>query len=150
MTDKAVVVPTAATHKFAVILNKTIDPGVVLNACGHMSACIAGRATDEQRACMGFVDYLDADNNPHPVSALSLIVLSAKNGNQIRTARSQAIDAKLLYVDFTSSMVTDTYVEQMVRTAQIPEAGLEYWGLALFGLKTEVDPITKKFSLWRG
>lgn len=44
---------------------------------------------------MSFVDYLDADGNVHPVSALSLMVLSARNFNQIRTARLEAIRAGL-------------------------------------------------------
>ena len=37
---------------------------------------------------MSFVDYTDADGNAHPVSALSLVVLSANNANQLRTARA--------------------------------------------------------------
>jgi hypothetical protein len=62
---------------------------------------------------MSFVDYLDADGNVHPVSALSLVVLSARNSNQIRTVRLEAIRAGLPYADFTESMTKDTFVEQI-------------------------------------
>ncbi len=138
-----------STHKFVVVLKKGLDSGVALNAASHMTACLVARANETDRTQMQFVDYCDGDNNTHPVSALSLIVLSAKNSNQIRTARGAAIDADVAYVDFTESMTGDTYVEQMERTAQLAEEQLDYWGLCLFGPKESLDPITKKFSIWR-
>jgi hypothetical protein len=98
---------------------------------------------------MSFVDYLDADGNVHPVSALSLVVLSARNSNQIRTVRLEAIRAGLPYADFTESMTKDTFVEQMNRTRALREADIDYWGICIFGLKEMIDPITRKFSLWR-
>ena len=79
---------------------------------------------------MSFVDYTDADGNAHPVSALSLVVLSAKNSSQLRTARLDAIRAGLSHVDFTETMTQDTFVEQMARTQATREADLDYWGLA--------------------
>jgi hypothetical protein len=83
------------------------------------------------------------------VSALSLIVLSAKNANQIRTARQAAIAMGIFCVDFTESMTKDTYIEQMERTSKLNDDELDYWGLASFGKKEELEPITRKFSLWR-
>jgi hypothetical protein len=98
---------------------------------------------------MSFVEYLDADGNVHPVSALPLVVLSAKNSNQIRTAGLAAIRTCLPYADFTETMTRDTFVEQMDRTRVTREQDLDYWGLCMFGLKDVLDPITRKFSLWR-
>jgi hypothetical protein len=147
MTDP---VAGQTTHKFVVVLNKAIEPGIALNACAHMAACLVAQASEDDRKYMTFVDYRDADGNVHPVSALSLVVLSAKNSNQIRTARFSALDQDILCVDFTESMTKDTYVEQMERTKGMSEQDLEYWGLCLFGRKEELDPITRKFSLWRG
>ncbi len=46
-------------------------------------------------------------------------------------------------------MTGDTYVEQMERTGRLAEEELDYWGLALFGPKEVLDPVTRKFSLWR-
>ncbi len=60
-----------------------------------------------------------------------------------------AAEAGVLHMDFTESMTRDTYVEQLERTRATSEADLQYWGLALFGPKTVIDPITKRFSLWR-
>ena len=138
-----------ATHKFAIVLNKKIEPGVALNACAHMTATLVARADNETRNHMSFVDYHDADGNVHPVSALSLVVLSAKNSNQVQTTRLEAIRAGLPYADFTESMTKDTFVEQMDRTRALREEDLDYWGVCIFGLKEAVDPITRKFSLWR-
>ena len=140
---------SAVTHKFVVVLNKKIDSGVALNACAHMAACLTSRADEDLRKEMAFVDYQDADGNIHPVSALSLIVLSAKNSNQIRTARMEAVHQGIFCVDFAESMTKDTYLEQMERTSKLKEEELDYWGLALFGRKEALDPITRKFSLWR-
>jgi len=98
---------------------------------------------------MSFVDYVDADDNVHPVSALSLVVLSAKNSSQVRAARTAAIEAGLPYADFTETMTKDTFAEQMDRTRVTREGDLDYWGLCMFGPKEILDPITRKFSLWR-
>jgi len=108
--------PGPATHKFAVVLNKKIPPAAALNACAHMTATLVARADDETRRHMSFVDYTDADGNAHPVSALSLVVLSARNSSQLRTARLEAIRAGLSHADFTETMTQDTFVEQMART----------------------------------
>ena len=81
--------PERATHKFAIVLNRKIESGPALNACAHMTATLAAaRADSETTKHMSFIDYLDADGNAHPVSALSLVVLSARNSSQIRTART--------------------------------------------------------------
>jgi hypothetical protein len=76
-------------------------------------------------------------------------VLSAKNSSQLRAARLDAIRAGLAHADFTATMTQDTFVEQMDRTQATREEDLDYWGLCVFGLKQAVDPITRKYSLWR-
>lgn len=140
--------PTATNHKFCVVLNKKLESGVALNAASHMAACLVGRVDEATRKEMLFVDYLDADENVHPVSGLSLVVLKAKNSNQIRDARAKALEAGIPFVDFTESMTQGSYVEQMERTHALKETELEYWGLCIFGRKTALDAITGKFSLW--
>jgi hypothetical protein len=76
-----------------------------------MTATLVARADDETRRHMSFVDYADADGNAHPVSALSLVVLSARNSSQLRTARLDAIRAGLSHADFTETMTQDTFAE---------------------------------------
>src|SRR5215831_966601 len=78
-------------------LTRKSNPGLALNACAHMTATLVARADIETRNHISFVDYHDPDGNVHPVSALSLVVLSAKNSNQVRTARFEAVRASLPY-----------------------------------------------------
>ena len=137
------------TDKFIVLLNKKIEPGVAINAAAHMAACLAARANDSERERMMFTDYIDADANKHPTSALSLIVLKADNSNKIRQAKQAAKEKGILSIDFLESMTGQTYVEQMERTSQLKENDLEYYGLCLFGNKAEIDTITGKFSMWK-
>jgi hypothetical protein len=132
-----------------VLLNKKLEPGVVLNATAHMVAALMDKAGPSERENMKFLDYADADGQAHPVSGLSLIVLRADNSNKIRTARQRAIEEGILHVDFTESMTGNTYREQMARTGSLAESELNYYGLCLFGIKDKIDPITSRFSLWR-
>lgn len=140
--------PENTTHKFAVILSKKIEPGRALNAASHMIAALVANASPDMRNQMLFLNYEDANGGLHPTSGLSLVVLKADNSNKIRTARAAVIEAHLPFTDFLESMTQDSYVEQMARTKTLTEEALEYWGLAVFGPKEAIDPITRKFSLW--
>jgi len=137
------------THKIVVVLNKKIEVPRLINACAHMTACLTSIVSEEDRKNMMFVEYSDADGGKHPISALSLVVLKAKNSNQIRKVRNEAIGMQLPFVDFTETMTQATYVEQMERTKETKETDLDYWGIALLGKKNILDSITGKLSLWR-
>ena len=113
-------------YKFVVAVNKKIDAAKAMNAIGHMVAALVARAPADLVEKMSVVDYKDRMNRSHPVSGLSLVVLSAKNGNQLKNARSAAIQAGLAVTDFLESMTGDTYVEQMERTAQLSDDDLAY------------------------
>ena len=63
--------------------------------------------------------------------------------------RPPAAWARAATLDFTQSMTGDTFVEQMDRTRALREENLDYWGVAIFGLKEVIDSITRKFSFWR-
>lgn len=138
------------THKFVAILNKKVEPGKIMNALAHMTAGLVGCATPEKIKEMGFVDYIDRDGNNHKsLSKNSFVILSADNSNQIRTALNQTKNLGLHFVDFTSTMQTGTYLEQIETTKNTPEAELEYYGIVIFGEIAKVNEVTKKFSLWR-
>lgn len=136
-------------YKFAIVLNRKVEPARLLNACAHLAAAITNEAGDQVRGRMGFIDYVDKDGAKHPVSKNSLIILAANNSSQLSLARGKAIEAGLLTVDFVESMTGGAYVEQLERTALLRESELEYWGVAVFGEKGAVEAVTKKFSLWR-
>lgn len=138
------------THKFVAVLNKKIEPGKALNALGHMAAGLGGKVSDETKVEMKFDDYIDKDDGVHPsISDNPFIVLRAKNSNKIRNLRQQLIEKEIPFTDFTDTMTVGTYVEQHERTKNTPEEELEYFGICFFGPKSELDPLTTKFSLWQ-
>jgi hypothetical protein len=137
------------THKFVAVLNKKAPVGNLMNALGHITAGLAVSYPD--KAAMRFDDYADADGNAHPnISDNPFIVLQADNSNKIRTFRQALTEANIPFVDFTSTMVEGTYVEQQERTQATPEAELEYWGIVTFAEAEKLAALTKKSSLWRG
>lgn len=79
---------------------------------------------------------------------MSLIVLRGTSGN-MRNRRAKAQRRSIPCVDFTSSMTGDTFKEQLERTSQTAEPDLEYYCCVLFGRIEELNPLTKKYSLYR-
>ncbi len=137
------------THKFAAVLNKKADIGKVLNALAHMSLGLAASASAEEQTEMGFIEYIDKDGGVHPhLSKNSYVILRAENANQIRTARSLAMQKKVHFVAFTEQMQNGTYEEQIADIRQTSENEFEYIGLCLFGPIADVSEITRKFQLW--
>ena len=133
--------------KFVAVLNKKVALPTLLNALGHMAAGLA--SSPEQREQMEFLCYEDADAGIHPnISKFPFIILSAKNGNQLRTFRQQLLELELPYTDFTGSMLGSSAQDQLEKTAACPEAELEYFGVCTFGSADQLDLLTKKFSLF--
>lgn len=140
-------IPT--THKFIAVLNKKIPSGKVMNALAHATAGLAGAYSDTAK--MRFDHYIDKDGSDHAhISDNPFIILQADNGNQLRTLRNNLKEAGVHCTDFTSTMTEGTYKEQQDRTAETPEAELDYWAVCAFGEVEQLNALTKKFSLWRG
>ena len=133
-------------NKLVAVLNKSIEPGKVMNALAHM--CIGlGSAIDQEE--LRLTDYRDADGGSHPfISEIPFIIL-ADNSNKIRKMRVEAEAQGVLYNDFTDTMTVGTYQEQIERTAQVKEVDLIYYGIVLFGDWNKVSELTRKCSLWR-
>jgi hypothetical protein len=137
------------THKFTAILSKKVEAGKIMNALAHMSIGLVASNIDKLKE-MNFGDYVDKDGGVHPsLSNNSYVILRADNSNQIRTVRNMAIEKGIPFVDFTNTMQEGTYLEQLARTKETPEADLEYYGICLFDTIEKVSELTKKFSLWR-
>lgn len=136
-------------YKFVVALNEKLESGVVINAASHMCLGLAAAAPEELRQKMNFITFTDANNNEHAsISALSLVVLKGKTG-ELKKLRAQAQEAGLLVVDFVNTMTGDTYKEQLEKTRATSAEDLIYYGVAVFGEKAKIDPLTKRLSLWR-
>lgn len=135
-------------NKFVAVLNKKIPVGSLMNALGHMSAGLVGGYLNIPE--MRFDSYIDQNGGDHKsISDNPFIILSADNSNQIRTLRQNLLANNIHFVDFTSTMTVGTYIEQKERTKITPEEQLEYYGICMFGKIDVINPLTKKFSLWR-
>jgi hypothetical protein len=133
-------------NKLVAVLNKSIEPGKIMNALAHMCIGLGSAISKEE---LHLTDYRDADNGLHPfISEIPFIILS-ENSNKIRKLRNEAIANKIIFNDFTDTMTIGTYKEQIERTAQVKDENLIYYGIVLFGDWDKVTELTRKFSLWR-
>ena len=133
-------------NKLVAALNKSIEPGKVMNALAHMYIGL-GSAIGQKD--LRLTDYQDADGGSHPfISEIPFIILS-ENSNKIRKLRENALAEHILLNDFTDTMTAGTYQEQIERTLQTKQENLIYYGIVLFGDWTKVTELTKKCSLWR-
>lgn len=138
-------IPT--THQFICVINKKIPAGRALNALGHMTAGLI--AYNDNHEAMRFQTYVDKDGTQHPsISDNPFIVLSAKNGNQIRTLRNALRERDIKFTNFTDTMIEGTYADQHKRTGETPEGELDYYGIYFFMNSAESRELTKKFSLY--
>jgi hypothetical protein len=137
------------THKFVAVLNRKIPAGNLMNALGHATAGLV--AAYSELTELRFADYADKDSGIHQsISDNPFIVLQADNSNKLRSLRKVLAESEVCFVDFTSAMTVGTYVEQHERMRQTAEVELEYYALVMFGPIEKIEPLTKKFSLWRG
>lgn len=134
--------------KFVAVLNRKAPLPQLLNALGHISVGLTAEHPDLNE--MHFLSYADANGGEHPsISRFPFIVLTARNGNQIRTLRNAALERRIPFVDFVDTMLGESAEDQLRRTKDTPEADLDYLAIALFGLAMDLDPLTRKFSLFR-
>lgn len=139
-------IPDDRDFKFVAVLNKKIEQNKLFNALGHMAAGVSGGYDSEKF----FLEYRDADDGIHPsISHFPFIVLRADNANQLRNLRKQAQELGIEYTDFTDTMTIGTSKAQLEATKTKREEELEYFGVCLFGSAATIDPLTKKFSLWK-
>lgn len=127
-------------------MNEKIEPGVIMNALAHM--CI-GFGADIGKGPLRLTNYIDADGGSHPnISEMPFMILKA-NSNKIRGLRQTAREMGIQCVDFTETMTSGTYTEQLKRTKQTKDEALIYYGIVLFGDRDKVSELTRKFSLWK-
>ncbi len=133
-------------NKLVAVMNKSIEPGRLMNALAHM--CIGLGASIGQEP-LRLCDYRDATGGSHPfISEMPFMVL-AENSNKIRKLRESCLEKGIIFNDFTDTMTIGTYQEQLEKTAKTNPEELVYFGIVLFGPWAEVTELTRKFSLWK-
>jgi hypothetical protein len=133
--------------KFVVVLNKNYEAPQLLSAIGHVTAGMVGNypTVDD----MSFVAYEDKSGSKYaPVSDWPFIVLRGKAG-QIAAFRERLLEQDLPAVAYLDTMITGGSQVQQEKTRETLPDQLEILALATFGARSEIDPLTKRFSVWQ-
>lgn len=135
------------SKKFVAVLNRRHPLPRLLNGLGHATAGLAG-AMDE-----GAAEYLSYANEREGFSALisryPFIVLESKNTSQLSTLRRSVSEAGISHNVFVGSMIGASSQDQIRATQACSESDLDYLVVVLFGDAVQIDPLTKKFSLFK-
>ncbi len=136
---------TDNSKKMAVVLNRRHPAGLLLNAFGHL---VLGLAADLGPLRCELLDYVNERTPLHArISTYPVIVLGAKNANQIRSTYEQACGSDVETNVFVTAMLGASATQQMSQTAEAEPDELEFVGLAMFGRSESLHPLTKRFSL---
>ena len=135
-------------RKFVVIVNQKQPLGLLMNAVAHTVAGLL-RKQCAHLDQMDFLPYRDSEDRLDAwVSRFPFIILIAKNGQQIRTVRQAAQAAGLPCNVFVDTMLGTSADAQLQQTRSAKERDLNYLALCLFGPAADLDPLTRKFSLF--
>jgi hypothetical protein len=139
-----------ATHKFVILLNEKSPIGKLFSATGQIAMSLYSSATEIERANMSLVPFLDpSDKNLITVSTCSFVILKS-NANQLLALYAKAAEQNLLSAIFTSTMSFNGVEEDLIqKTATTPLDKIEPYGVGVFGKIKELNPLTKKFSVFK-
>ena len=126
--------------KMVIVVDRNIEAGKLANAIAHCSQGITVEKHDEYSTRNGITCAL----SNHPI-----VIVAAKNANQVKKALVAADEAKLVYSFFSSTMWRDTPEEQVEATKATDFDSLEIIACAIYGDSEEVSNITNRFSLFK-
>ena len=135
------------TKKFVAVLNESFEVARQLNALGHITAGLAGEVGGHE--ALGLVTYEDAEGNRYPnISQFPFIILKA-NGNKLKIFRQALIENKLPHSCFLDTMFFGGSDVQIANTKEKKSDELTIVGIVTFAEREILDPLTKKFSLYK-
>jgi hypothetical protein len=143
-------VNTAATHKFVIVLNEKSPVGKLLSATGQIAMSLYANASSAQRTDMALIPFLNPnDTSLITLSTCSFVVLKGTT-SQLLTLYAKASEQGFLSAIFTSTMSFNGIEEDLIqKTARTPLDQVEPYGVGLFGKIEELNPLTKKFSIFK-
>lgn len=135
------------SRKFAMVVNRSHSVSVIMNAVAHAAFGLADKVTSEGRP----LSYANgAAGFEARISEFPFIVLETRNSRRLAglLKQARAVDG-VKYNVFTTSMIGPSADAQLRATAGVTEESLDYVLVLLFGERERVDPLTKKYSLFK-
>lgn len=136
-------------YQMAVILNKQVETGRLINAANHAVAGLVG--TLQNPAQLDFLEYrdktgeLDAIIMHHPA-----IILQAGNSKELLKSYRKATQLHLPTNVFIETMTLGSSAEEISILKDKTIEDLDFWGVVLFGKTEDVKKVTKDFQLFNG
>lgn len=128
------------------MLNKKVEVGRLMNAIGHLTVGISAFNPEAKN----LLEYKDLEGKEMGnISHHAVIVLKAKNSNQLLALKHSADAENIENSCFTESMTIGSSSEQVQASAEKKLEDHEFFGVCLFGSVEKIQPFTKKFSLWK-
>lgn len=134
--------------KFIAVLNRKHPLPRLLNGVTHAALGLAPRINATEAEFMSYPN--DQDGWDATLTRFPFIILEARNSGQLATLVKAAREGGIAHNIFTSSMIEGgTADEQVINTKAATGDALDYMVVTLFGDATALDPLTKKFSLFK-
>lgn len=134
-------------RKFVAVLNTRHPLPLLMNALGHLTAGLAAPLPDNEANFLHY-DCPGAGFSSN-ISEYPFIVTTAKNSSQLRRLVEAMVDGVAFNV-FTTTMLAASADEQREATRGADADTLDYVAVVLFGAAEAVDPLTRRFSLFKG
>jgi hypothetical protein len=134
-------------HKMIVVLNGKQPLPLLFNAAIHTVTGLALKVVPDE---LDLLHYVNTDFGLSAwISRYPNIVLVARNGNQLRRLYEEAREQKVIVNAFTNTMLGDSAEDQLTRTRAAHSDNCEFVAVAVFGGTAELNPLTRRFSLFR-
>lgn len=135
--------------KFAVIVNRKFESPRLLNATSHLMAGMISSFEDRDK--MKFLAYSDKHNQLRAhISTYPVVILAAKNSSQLKNLRHAALEAELEVSDFVDTMLGTSAEMQLEATRSGDDNSFEVLACLIWGPSHLIDPLTRKYSLYKG
>ncbi len=131
--------------KLYIIVNRMLDPALLLNATAHLAAGIMRKESDAL-----FHDYPNDESGLSAyLSHYPVVILQSKNSSQLKSTLIKCREAEINVNFFTTTMLGPSTEAQIQATKEASIDALEFVAIALYGDTETMLPYTKKFSLFR-
>ncbi|MBD2809610.1 DUF2000 domain-containing protein [Xenorhabdus sp. Vera] len=131
--------------KIYVILSNNHENSILFNAACHLTAGIV----DSVQGMSFHRYYNESSEFVANISHYPIVILKAKNSNQLKTLTEKCHQEKIQYNFFTTSMISHSAEQQKEDTLNAPVEELDFVAVALYGDRDILSPLTKKFSLFK-